>query len=75
MDDWVEDLNRLLRDGLVLVERDWTHDDEAVPRFRVTRRGQQYVQTTTDDETNDHGSRIEQRLRISTPETTHRRVG
>ena len=50
--EFLDDLNRLLREGLVLVERDFTtDDDENVPRFRPTKKGQAYaaVDATTDE--------------------------
>lgn len=42
-DDLVDDLGRLLREGLVAVEVD-DADEDLVPRFRVTARGQDVSQ-------------------------------
>jgi hypothetical protein len=42
--DLLADLNRLLREGLVVM--DWTDDDQA-PRFPITPRGRAVVEQPT----------------------------
>lgn len=47
-DDLVDDLSRLLREGLVAVQVD-DADDDQIPRFRVTARGREICQDVADE--------------------------